>query len=64
MTCDATVDVVVGRGSNWALTRVAPLDVPTVAGVTVLMAAVVLIATLGPALRASRTSPVEPLRAE
>jgi putative ABC transport system permease protein len=53
-----------GVGLRGLLFSVRMIDVPTVVAVTALMIVVVLIATLGPALRASRTSPVEPLRAE
>ena len=43
---------------------VSATDIPTYAGVAVLLSAVVLLATFGPASKASRTAPVEALRHE
>jgi putative ABC transport system permease protein len=43
---------------------VSATDLPTYAGVAILLSAVVLLATFGPASKASRTAPVEALRHE
>lgn len=64
--------IVAGLAGAWALTRyaqsllygVAPLDGPTFALTPVVLAAAVLAATLGPALRASRVDPTKALRDE
>ena len=64
----AAVGLVLSVGAGVAMQRlvysVGVVDAPTLAVVMAVMVAVVLIATLGPALRASRTSPITPLRAE
>jgi len=64
--------MVAGSAGAWALTRyaqsllygVAPVDGPTFVLTPVVLAAVVLAATLGPALRASRVDPTKALRDE
>jgi predicted permease len=53
-----------GAALKTLLYSVRMVDAATVVAVTLLMGGVVVIATLGPAIRAARTSPVEPLRAE
>lgn len=64
--------IVAGLAGAWALTRyaqsllygVAPLDGPTFALAAVMLAATVLVASLGPALRASHIDPTTALRDE
>jgi ABC-type antimicrobial peptide transport system permease subunit len=68
----ALAGVVVGLVASLGLTRyiesllfgIERVDVPTLAGVSVLMVAVALVASYVPARRASRVDPVEALRAE
>jgi putative ABC transport system permease protein len=71
----AALGLVLGLLASGALSRglaavpgllhgVSATDVPTYAGVAVLLSAVVLLATFGPASKASRTAPVEALRHE
>jgi ABC-type antimicrobial peptide transport system permease subunit len=68
----AAIGVVVGVLTAVGLTRyiqtllfgVEPLDVVTFVGVSILMAAVAMLASYIPALRASRMDPVVALRAE
>jgi predicted permease len=62
------IGLVLSVGAGVAMQRlvysVGVVDAPTLAVVMAVMVAVVLMATVGPAVRASRTSPITPLRAE
>jgi predicted permease len=68
----ALAGVVIGLAASWTLSRfmatllygVSPQDPITLASATALLLGVVLLATVLPARRASRISPVEALRAE
>ena len=64
----AALGLVASVGAGVALQRIVyavnAVDAAVVLAVTVVIGAVVVIATLGPALRAARTSPLEALRAE
>jgi predicted lysophospholipase L1 biosynthesis ABC-type transport system permease subunit len=68
----AVIGIIVGVLVAWSLTTyiqtllfgVEPVDVATFVGMSVLMAAVAMLASYIPALRASRMDPVQALRAE